>query len=77
MKTILLTISYSSNNITVKGEDEDLVYYLLLTCQDDHLNYHLSNIVTVKGEKEVLQLVYSWTISYMIIISTDYEDSLA
>ena len=45
MKTILLTLSYSSNNITVKGE------------------------------KEVLQLDYSRVISYMINISTEYEDS--
>ena len=38
-KIILPTISYSSKNLTVKDEDEDLVCYLLMNLQDNHHNY--------------------------------------
>ena len=39
-KTMRLHVDNQHKGSAIKDEDEDLVCYLLMTCQEDHHNYH-------------------------------------
>ena len=39
-KTVCLHVDNQHEGPAIKDEDEDVVFYLLMTCQDDHHSYH-------------------------------------